>query len=237
MSKIVNHEEYWEIREVLDYLSMSRTTFYREGGPKQRLREYTFEGKTKPWYRREEVVALAEGRLDERPHIVIRGILRDWTAYARSVGLQIDTVNCTVEVGVQLPRDVCSWLPVKPETAFVKRSRISFVEGVPVCHWATYYPLVLVGQFLERIKVDEEFNIVAALLEQRGVTITRAKDRYRAREAGLFEQEILQLKRPETVLQLQRAAYSERGKLVLYSDMALLGSWFEPEIEYPVNHW
>lgn len=232
--KIVDDVEYWDIRETYMHLNMTRATFYRS--VKEKLHVYFFEGRSKPWYKRSEVVALAQGKLEERPHIVLRGLLKNWTHYAQELGLPVETINCMVEIGVSLAPELCTWLGVIPESTFIKRSRVSFLDTTPICYWETYYSRVLVSQFIDSIKHEPDFDLVAALQEQRGITIKRAKERHIAREASLFEQEILQLRRPEPVLQLQRAAYSELGRLVLYSDMSLLGSWFEPELSYDVDH-
>lgn len=240
-----NNTIYWDTQEVIDYLlkvggngstrESVRTGFYRD--TRKRLRPYTFFGKSKPWYRKSEVMALGEGRLTNVPSIKISGILRDWTKYVKMLGLNISTQNCTLEFGASLPKEMSTWLEVPEPMVFIKRQRISFIDGVPIAVWSTYYPWVLASPFEDKMKQENDFDVVEAIKASRGITIKCAKDRYSARLATQYEQEILQLKRPDPILQLERAAYSELGKIVLCSQMSLLGSWFQPEVTYPVDIW
>lgn len=236
MSKIVEGVEYLNTDEVLAELGASKKRFYSNVKPQ--LRVYQFEGKKAPWYKKHEVLALKSGQIERTAPITISGILRNWTTHVRALGYQIDTKNREIET-VTLPDKVAAAFGIDPERQFAKRSRISFVNRVPICIWTTYYPLELVeGDIYEEMKRDEEADVVRRIKEKHGLSIGWAKDRYSARLATTEEQEVLQLLRDDPVLVLQRVSYTRDKKtLVLYSHMTLLGTWFAPEHEYEVNIW
>jgi len=236
MSKIVETEEYLDTQEVLAELGASKKRFYSNVKPQ--LKVYQFGGKKTPWYKKREVLALKSGQIERTAPITISGILQDWTTHVRALGYQIDTKNREIKTA-QLPDKVTAAFGIASERQFVMRSRISFVNRVPICIWTTYYPLELVkGVILEEMKRDEETDVVRRIKEQHGVSIGWAKDRYSARAATVTEQELLQLLRDDPVLVLQRVCYTRDKKtLVLYSHMTLLGSWFAPEHEYEVTIW
>ncbi len=236
MSKIVESEEYLNTDEVMTELGASKKRFYSNVKPQ--LKVYQFGGKKAPWYKKREVLALKSGQLERTAPITISGILQDWTTHVRALGYQIDTKNREIKI-VQLPDKVTAAFGIASERQFVMRSRISFVNRVPICIWTTYYPLELVkGDILEEMKRDEETDVVKRIKEQHGIVIGWSKDRYTARTAITEEQELLQLLRDDPVLILQRVSYTRDKKtLVLYSHMTLLGSWFAPEHEYEVNIW
>lgn len=140
---------------------------------------------------------------------------------------------------MSLPDKVTAAFGIAPDQQFVKRSRISFVNRIPICIWTTYYPLELVkGDIYEEMKRDEDTDVVRRMKEKHGLVIGWAKDRYSARVANVEEQVLLQLLRDDPVLILQRVSSTRDKKtLLLYSHMTLLGSWFAPEHEYDVNIW
>ncbi len=236
MPKIVENEEYLDTQEVLAELGASKKRFYSNVKPL--LKAYQFGGRKAPWYKKREVLALKSGQIERTAPITISGILRHWTTHVRALGYQIDTKNREIEI-VTLPDKVTASFGIAPEQRFVKRSRISFVNRVPICIWTTYYPLALVeGEIHEEMKRDEETDVVRRIQEKQGLRIGWVKDRYTARLATTEEQELLQLLRDDPVLILQRVACSrDRKTLILYSHMTLLGSWFAPEHEYEVGIW
>lgn len=236
MPKIIESEEYLNTDEVLAELGASKKRFYSNVKPQ--LKAYQFGGKKAPWYKKREVLALKSGQVERTAPITISGILRDWTTHVRALGYQIDTKNREIEI-VSLPDKVTAAFGIAPEQQFVKRSRISFVNRIPICIWTTYYPLELVkGDIHKEMKRDEETDVVRRMKEKHGLVIGWAKDRYSARAATMEEQVLLQLLRDDPVLVLQRVSYTRDKKtLVLYSHMTLLGSWFAPEHEYEVNIW
>jgi uncharacterized protein YqgQ len=237
MSKIVEKEEYLNTEEVLAELEASKKRFYSNVKPY--LRTYHFDAKKTPWYRKRDVLALKSGKLARMASISISGIQRDWTTFLRSLGYRASTVDRTIEVGVSLPEDAVETFKLPSDEKFVKRSRMTIADGVPICVWDTYYPLELVeGDILEEMKHGFEVDVVRRIKEKHGIIVGIAKDKYTARTATFEEQELLQLLTNDPVLILQRASYTRDKKmLVLYSDMVLLGSWFAPEHEYEVNIW
>jgi hypothetical protein len=235
MQKVIKNEEYIDTREAIASLGVSKKSFYANARPS--LRAYHFDAKKTPWYKKNDVLALKSGQLERPAPIIISGIFRNWTEHVRSLGFQIDTKSREI-ITTRLPDKAAAVFGIDPDREFVRRGRISFIDGTPICIWDTYYPLELVeGDLLASMKRDEETSVVSCLKE-RGLVIGWAKDRYSARLANFEEQEILQLSRDEPVLILQRASHTRDKKtLILYSHMTLLGSWFAPEHEYEVNVW
>ncbi len=237
MSKIVEDQEYLDTQEVLAELDASKKRFYSNVKPY--LRTYHFDAKKTPWYRKRDVLALKGGKLARMASISISGIQRDWTSFLRASGYHAVTIDRTIETGVFLPKDAIEMFKLPADKKFVKRSRMTIVDGVPICAWDTYYPLELVeGDILDEMKHGFEIDVVKRIKEKYGIVVGIAKDKYTARNATFEEQELLQLLSNDPVLILQRVSYTrDRQTLVLYSDMVLLGSWFAPEHEYEVNIW
>lgn len=230
---VIDNITYLDLNETLLELDISKPWFYKHAQPQ--LQVYRFGGKRKPFYKKADVLALKRGTVQgKQAPIVISGLLRDWTSHVRALGFQIDTVNREIAI-VATPDNPFG---MAKDRQFVKRSRISFVNQTPICIWTSFYPLEFVqGAILEAMKQDGELDVVNAIKEKHGAVIAWATDRYRARLASRDEQELLQLHDPEPILQLQRVSFTKEKKLVLYSDMALLGSWFAPEHSYSVDIW
>ncbi len=236
MSKLVEGEAYLDTSETLAELGISRQSFYSNVKPQ--LKVYLFDGLKRPWYRTRDVQALKDGYLPRPASIVISGILKDWTTHVRALGYQADTKNREIEPAT-LPEATAAIFGFEPTQQFVKRSRITFVNRVPICIWDTYYPWELVApDILAEMKRDEETDVVRRIKEQYGLIVGWSKDRYTARAATIKEQELLQLLRDDPVLVLQRVSRTRDKKtLILFSEMTLLGSWFAPEHEYYVDIW
>lgn len=151
MLKIVENEEYMDTQEVLAGLGASKKRFYSNVKPY--LRIYHFDAKKTPWYKKRDVLALKNGKLARMASISISGIQRDWTTFLRSLGYRAGTVDRTIEVGVSLPEDAVDIFKLPADKKFVKRSRMTIADNVPICAWDTYYPLELVeGDILDEMK-------------------------------------------------------------------------------------
>lgn len=236
MSIFIDGNTYLDTQEVLHEIHVSKPVFYKNIRPL--LQVHHFAGRRKPWYKKADISALLAGKTTRHTNIVISGILADWTVYLRSLGFHAETIVRTIET-VTLPPDAVEAFGLSPSQSFVKRAKMTLADGAPICAWDTYYPLDLVsGAILEGMKANFDFDVMAAIKAVHGVVVGVARDRYTARLASLEEQELLQLRTNEPILQMQRASYTRsKDRLVIYSDMALLGSWFSPEHEYPVNIW
>lgn len=235
MSKIVESEEYLNTQESIEEMEASKKLFYDNVKPY--LRVYHFNGKKTPWYKKKEVVAFKLGKPIRKASIPLSGILNDWTSYLQSLGYHAETTNLKSAI-TTLPDDAVSMLHLPAGKEFVKRSRFTHADGIPICTWDTYYPVELVEDIKEDIMSGSTINIVEYIKEKHGIVIGVSKDKYTARITTFEEQALFQLLTDEAVLILQRASYTkDKSTLVLYSDMVLVGSWFAPEHEYPVNIW
>jgi hypothetical protein len=238
MSRIVNNEEYLNGEEVMSFWPASKNLFYDSIQP--RLQTYHFDGKKRPhYYKKSEVIALRSGKPTvHREPITISGIFGDWTVYLRSLGYQADTISQAVETAT-LPEETTATFHIPSEKQFVRRTRQTLANGVPICVWSTYYPLELVeGTILTEMKQDPRLHVVERIREVHGVAVGWEKDRYTARNATQAEQEDLQLVTNEPVLILQRGCWtSDRQVLAFVSHMTLLGSWFAIEHDSPVKVW
>lgn len=236
MSKTVEQLEYLDTQEVLTELEASKKLFYSNVKP--RLRTYHFGAKRKPYYLKSEVLALKVGKPVRKANIGISGIQRDWSTFLRSLGYHVETLVRTIEIAA-LPENAIANFKLPAQEKYVKRSKMTLADGIPICIWDTYYPLALVEpDILTDMKQDLTLDVVKHIQEQRNIVVGIAKDKYTARFASVEEQDLLQLLTYEPVLILQRASYTRDKKtLILFSDMVLLGSWFAPEHEYEVNIW
>ncbi len=238
MPRIENGEEYLNGNEVMELWPASRNLFY--GSIQSRLQPYHFDGKKRPhYYKKSEVLALRSGKPTvQKEPITISGIFSDWTTYLRSLGYQADTKNSAIET-VALPEEASNTFHIPAERQFVRRSRMTLANGVPICSWSTFYPLELVeGEILTEMGQDPTLDIIKRIREVHGIAVGWEKNRYTARSTTLEEQEHLQLLTNEPVLILQRACWtSDKQILTHISHMTLLGSWFAIEHDFPVNVW
>lgn len=234
MTKIVENEEYLDTEEVMGELAASKKLFYASIKPN--LHPYHFEGKKKPWYRKKDVLALKAGKPIRKAAIAITGMYGSWAAFAQSE-YQAETDLRSIETAT-LPDDAVERFRLSADQQFIKRSRLTRVGHTVICTWDTYYPLELVSEILEPMKRGSADHVVEYIKEKHSLTVGRNRDVYSARMTTIDEQNLFQLPTDEPVLILQRASYTrDKGKLILYSDMVLLGSWFVHEHEYDVPIW
>jgi UTRA domain len=233
--KKVDGVEYLTATEAIKEIGGSRQSFYNNVKPY--LRPYHFSSRQAPWYSKREVKALATGKPIRKGTIPITGMFTDWTEHARSLGYDAQTELRSVEL-VTLPADLAETFHLPPDKVFVKRGRMTTVEGEPICSWDTYYPSEYVGDILPQMRQGTASNIVEHIKEKYGVAIGRVKDRYSTRITTLDELNLFRLLNDEPVLMLQRASWTKDHQiLVLFSDMVLLGSWFVIEREEEMHAW
>lgn len=233
MVKVVDGITYLNASEAIERIGASRQSFYSNVKPY--LRPYHF-GK-KVLFNEAEVMALATGKPLRKATIPITGMFVDWTEYARSLGLNAQTENRDVTVNY-LPNDIATTFHLPTDQLFVKRGRMTSVDGQPICSWDTWYKLDYVADILAQIKTGEARNIPEHMRNVHGVKIGRVKDRYSTRITTLDELNLFRLFADEPVLLLQRISWSkDEQAVVLFSDMVLLGSWFVIEREETINYW
>ena len=212
------NEIYLDTDEAMRLLGVSKQTFYANA--RLHIKPMRFDSKKKPWYRKDDVIALKEGRAIREANIGISGILKDWTTFLRGLGYSATTL--VRDMGLcGLPEDAVETFGL-PQGEYVRRGRITFANRTPICSWDSYYPVDLVD--FSEMKRDLQLDIPKWIAEKHGVKVGRAVDKYIARDATINEQELLQLMTNEPVLILKRASYTrDKSRLVLYSDMVLLG--------------
>ena len=240
MPRIENGEEFLNGSEVMSLWPASRNLFYSNIQP--RLKTYHFDGKKRPhYYGKAEVLALKGGEpITGREPITISGIFGDWTSHLRARGYQASTINKTVEQST-LPAEVKNTFHLPAERQFIKRSRMTLANGVPICMWSTYYPIELVeGKILQEMKQDSTTDVVKRIKEEHGLVARWEKNRYTARSTTLEEQETLELLTNEPVLILQRGCWTDDRQILTHiSHMTLLASWFaiEHDASIAVGVW
>lgn len=234
MPKIINGEEFLTTEEVMAFWPASRNLFYKRIQP--RLRAYHFEGKATPhYYKKTEVEALRSGQPIKRDPIVLSGILGDWTVYVRSLGFEAETKTISLEI-CSLPEEIRRTFHLSSERQFVRRSRMTLANGVPICQWSTYFPLELIGgEIFAEMQRDSSLDVLRRIREIHGLSVAWERDRYSARNASPEEQALLQLLTNEPVLVVQRACFSKDRTLTHISHMILIASWFAVEHEFPVR--
>lgn len=236
MLKTVQNEEYMDTQEVLDVFGASKKRFYSNIKP--RLRVYHFDGSQTPWYKRQQVLALKDGKVVRKADIAISGINKHWRRFLRAQGYKEETILREVVGSATLPEDAVKFFRLPADQPFVKTSKMTYADGAPICTWDTYYPASLISdELLAQMENNTADDIPLAIKQQHGLIIANAKDRLLARITTFEEQTLFQLVNDEAVQVLQRASYTSKNELVLFSDMALLGSWFAPEYAYAVDIW
>ncbi len=235
MPKIVDGEVFLSTKEAFEEIGVSKQTFYSNS--KRYLRVHHFGGKRTPWYSKREVQALASGKPIRKASIAITGMFSDWTEHARSLGFNVQTIDREITVG-PLPSDLAEAFQVKTDQIFVKRSRMSWVEGQPICMWDTYYAQEYVNDILPQIQSGNAHGIIEYIAEKHGVVIGEADDVYSTRVTTFIEQSLFQLLNDEPLLILQRMARTVDQKVaVLFQNMELLGSWFVIKRHEAIHHW
>lgn len=236
MPKEVNGQKFVSTDEAAALLRASRQSFYARAKP--HLRVYRFDAKRTPWYSQEEVLALKNGKSARKAKIVLSGITSNWTEHLESLGYRAET-NLREAEEAHLPEDATSLFGLTDERTFLKRGRMSLANGTPICSWDTYYPMEWMDDgLLAEIKRGAANDIPMSIKEKHGIVVEHAEEWYSARLATFDEQTLLRLVTDDPVLILQRASYTkDKSKLVFYSHMVLLASWFEIKRDYPVGIW
>jgi UTRA domain len=236
MPKTVEGEEYLSTQEVRDtFDKASKKRFYDNIKPY--LRVYHFDGRRLPWYSKKEVLALKNGKPLRKGTIPITGMFSNWTEYARSLGFNVQTISREATVG-PLPQELAEMFRVSTDEQFVRRGRMSWVEGLPICSWDSYYPVSLVSDILPQIQDGTAHDIVEYIADRHGFTVGEVTDVYSSRLTTFTEQTLFQLLQDEPLLILQRMAKTaDQQVVVLFSDMQLLSSWFVIQRTEKIHHW
>lgn len=235
MVKVVDNEEYLNTSESIKFFEAPRQRFYDNIRPQ--LPVYRFDGKKAIWHKKSDMEALKEGKPVRMANISIEGMFADWTKHLESLGYLAETRDDTKEV-VVLPDDAVKKYQLPADRMFFKRERMSYASGIPICVWSTYYPVDLLEDVIDRIMLGENINIIEYIKEKHGFIVKSVDERYVARITTFEEQDRFHLRKEQAVLTLQRVCCTKDDKdLVLYSDMVLLGDWFDAKRKYTVDHW
>lgn len=231
--KIVDGIEYLSATEAIKELGCSKQNFYQTVKP--RLKPHRFDGRTNPMYNKNDIIAIATGKMPRKANIAITGMFSNWTDHARALGYNAETQRTEVTIGY-LPADIANTFGLPTDELFVKRGSMTTVDGIPICSWDTYYPLKFVEDVLVQMREGTISDVLGHISQKHHVSVEKVRDRYSARVTTLDDINRFQLLNDEPVLILQRAATTkEQGTLVLFSDMVLLGSWFVIEREEDFN--
>lgn len=236
MPKTVEGEEYLSTQEVRDtFDKASKKRFYDNIKPY--LRVYHFDGRRLPWYSKNEVLALKDGKPVRKASIAITGMFSNWTQHARSLGFSVQSVERERKVE-HLPVGVAESFHVTTDEEFVRVSEMSWIEGQPVCAWVSWYPLALVHEALPQILDGSLHDIIGYIADRHDIVIREVNDVYGARFATFEEMALLQLLNNEPLLILQRMARTEDQQIVvLYQDMQLLSNWFVVRRTENIHYW
>lgn len=238
MSKIIDNEEYLDTSEAMAELEASKNFFYKNVKP--RLRVYHFSARKAPWYKKRDVLDIKEGKTVRKASIRIAGVFENWTLHLQSLGFQAETRDRFAPEITTLPTEAFELfhLTIPSDKPFVKRTKMSYADGQPICEWSTYYPLDLVEDLISGMKDGTIHGIPDIIKEKHGLVAGYGKDKEFSRITTFEELNLFNLLADEAVLILHRIACTEDRKVLLwYSDMNLLSSWFSLEHEYPIHHW
>jgi len=235
MNKIVGTEEYLSAAEAAKILGVSIARFYTNA--RKSLRVYRFDAKKVKWYNKNQVLAMKEGKPVRKASIAITGMFSNWTEHARSLGFNIESKD--VETATEyLPQDLKESFYVSADQEFVRKTQMSWIDGVPVCSWSSFYPVDLVEDVIPQILDGSMHNIIEYIADHHGLVIREVSDVYIGRNTTFEEQAKFQLLNDEPVLVLQRMAQTEDHQVVvLYQQMELLSSWFVVRRTESIHHW
>lgn len=235
MSKFVRGKKYLNATEAAQLVEGSRQFFYDNVKP--RLTPHHFGARKTPLYEEEEIKTVMEGKSVRNANISIRGMFADWTEYLEGLGYNAQTLDDTREIAT-LPDDAVRIFKLSPDRKFFKRERKSYASGTPICVWSTYYPADLLEPVLDQLIQGDPIHAIEYIKDVHGLVIKDVDERYTARLTTIAEHNQFDLRNDQAVLSLQRASYTKGEKdLVLFSDMALLGNWFDARRQYTVDHW
>lgn len=235
MPKFVEDEKYLNTTEAIQVLGGSKQSFYSNAKP--HLASRPFGTRKNPWYKESDILALKEGKGVRKADISIEGMFADWTKYLKSLGYSAETTD-DIRDTTTLPQDVVIRFKLPSDRVFFKRERKSYANGTPICIWTTYYPADLLKDVLDQLILGESIDVIEYIKRNHGFIVKEIEERYTARLTTFEELNSFQLKTEQAVLTLQRVGYTKgEQNLVLYSDMALLGNWFDIKKKYEVSHW
>lgn len=235
MVKVVDNEEYLNTSESIKFFEAPRQRFYDNIRPQ--LPIHRFDGKKAIWHKRSDMEAFKEGKPVRKADISITGMFSDWAKHLEDLGYNAETKD-DEKIITTLPEDAVKFFKLSPDRKFLKREKMSYASGTPICVWSTYYPVDLIEPVLDQIMRGDSIHIIEYIKDVYGLTPQEADERNTARIATFIEQTRFHLRNEQAVLTIQRAAYTKGEKdLILYSDMVLLGDWFDFRRKYPINHW
>jgi UTRA domain len=235
MVKIVEGEEYLSAGEAAQVLGISIARFYTNA--RKYLRVYRFDAKKVKWYNKNQVLAMKLGKPIRKASIAITGMFSDWTEHARSLGFNIQSADRETVIET-LPQELKETFYVSTDVHFVRKTQMSWVDGLPICAWSTWYPVVLVQDILPQILDGSAHDVIGHIAERHGIVIREVSDVYSGRITTFEEQTLFQLLNDEPLLVLQRMARTEdKQVVVLYQDMQLLSSWFIVRRTENIHYW
>ena len=234
--KIVEGVEYLSTQEVRDeFDGASKKRFYDNIKPY--LKIFHFDAKKTNWYRKSDVVGLKVGKPVRKAHIAIGGIFKDWTQHLASLGFQASTELNSIKTDVPLPEEATEFLGVTTDKKFIKRSRHTLADGVPICLWSSFYPMELAGDAFDQMAHNMNFDVVEYIKDKHNVVINWSVEETTARITNMEELNFFRLPTDEAALILLRVSYTGNKEIVLFSSMVLLANWFTIHKEYHVDIW
>lgn len=235
MTRIENDEEYLNTKEAMKFFEAPNQRFYKIIKPQ--LPVHRFDGKTTPWYKKSDMEALKAGKTVRKADISIEGMFSDWTKHLEGLGYLAATLDDTREI-TTLPEEAIKKFKLPADRLFFKRERMSYANGVPICVWSTYYPADLLEDVLDDLVKGESIHVIEYIKDKYGFIVKSIEERYTARITTFEEEARFRTRNEQAVLTLQRVCCTKDDKdLVLYSDMVLLGDWFDAKRRYTVDHW
>jgi DNA-binding GntR family transcriptional regulator len=168
--------------------------------------------------------------------ITITGMFADWTQHLEDLGYRAETKDTVREI-TKLPENAVRLFGLPADRVCFKRERMSYANGTPICAWSTYYPIDLLDNILGQLIQGAPISVMDHVYDMHHLTLTVVDERYASRITTFDELNRFQLTEEQSILILERAGFTHNSDLILYSEMSLLGNWFDVRRTYTVDHW
>jgi DNA-binding GntR family transcriptional regulator/predicted DNA-binding transcriptional regulator AlpA len=235
MPVTLNQETYYTATEAIEYLGISRPTFYQNVRPQ--LQQYKL-GVTRTTY-------YAKGELDTfkgiRPVLEVTGIQPTFEGYLQNQGREPMLEDIEPPALVPASQQLAGIFNIAPGSPIVHRIRKQGDTQQGFYRIAeNYYPVDLAGNdILKAMQEDVKTDVLALIQAQHGTAIRYIHEEVKGRHPNMKEQRILGITAFTPVQEIHRTCYAsaEKEQVVMYNEIIVEAGYVTLKYDYPVEHW
>lgn len=180
------------------------------------------------------------------PRITLPGLTPNFRQHLEGLGLKAEETDIEAPRVEPMPLDIARMFTrsdtgepaIREGVHVIHRVRKQGITDLPLRLGHIWYPLDIVGPYLEAMQKDSSFDVPATLKRDRGISVVDTDFIIRSRIPDADEVRELNLAKYQPVLEVRRIGYTEgRGQVITLHRTIMDGTRFEYRLEQSVDYW